>query len=132
MKRTLIAVFCAVAAIGLSAAVASAKPGHGHNGFSGTFQCTDGSQITVTLSGSGRFSAAHLVPSNRPVVPLRLDIVGTENGQVIFQEHVAKHRMHPRKTTLTCSGTFTQTDPQTGQPITITIDVVGFLPHGRR
>jgi hypothetical protein len=58
--------------------------------------------------------------------------VGTENGQVIFETHVAKHRTHPRKTTLTCSGTFTQTDPQTGQPITITIDVVGFLPHGRR
>ena len=31
-----------------------------------------------------------------------------------------------------CSGTFTQTDPDTGQPITITIDVIGFLPHGRR
>jgi hypothetical protein len=40
--------------------------------------------------------------------------------------------MHPRKTTPTCSGTFTDTDPQTGQPITITIDVVVFLPHGRR
>ena len=131
MKRTLFALLCAVAAIGLSAAGASAKPGHGRNGFTGTFQCTDNTQITVALSGNGRFNAAHTVPGNHPVVPLRLDIVGTENGQVIFETHVAKHRMHPRKTTLTCSGTFTQTDPQTGQPITITIDVVGFLPHGR-
>ena len=89
-------------------------------------------QVSVALSGSGRFSAAHLVPSNAPVVPLKLDIVGTENGQVVFSEHVVKHRTHPRKTTLTCSGTFTQTDPDTGQPITITIGVIGFLPHGRR
>jgi hypothetical protein len=65
-------------------------------------------------------------------VPLRLDIVGTENGEVIFSEHRSKKRMKPRKTTLTCSGTFMDTDPNTGQPITITIDVVGFLPHGRR
>jgi hypothetical protein len=40
--------------------------------------------------------------------------------------------MHPRKTTLTCSDAFTQTDPETGQPLTIAIDVIGFLPHGRR
>jgi hypothetical protein len=80
----------------------------------------------------GGFSTAHLVPSNAPAVPLRLDIVGTENGQVVFETHLAKHRAHPRRTTLTCSGTFTDTDPQTGQPITITIDVVAFLPHGRR
>jgi hypothetical protein len=132
MKRTLFAVLFALAVIGLSAAGASAKPGHGKNGFSGTFQCTDGSQVSVALSGNGRFSTAHLVPSNAPAVPLKLDIVGTENGQVVFETHVAKHRMHPRKTTLTCSGTFTDTDPQTGQPITITIDVVVFLPHGRR
>ena len=132
MKRMFFAVLCVFAAIALGASMASAKPGHGRNGFSGTFQCTDGSEVTVALSGSGKFAAAHLVPSNAPVVPLRLDIVGTENGQVIFEQHVAKHRLHPRKTTLTCSGTFTETDPQTGQPITITIDVVGFLPHGRR
>jgi hypothetical protein len=132
MKRTLFAVLFALAVIGLSAAGASAKPGHGKNGFSGTFQCTDGSQVSVALSGNGRFSTAHLVPSNAPAVPLKLDIVGTENGQVVFETHVAKHRMHPRKTTLTCSGTFTDTDPQTGQPITITIDVIVFLPHGRR
>lgn len=132
MKRAFFAFLCAVAVIALTASAALAKPGHGRNGFTGTFQCTDGSQVTVALSGNGRFASAHLVPSNAPVVPLRLDIVGTENGQVVFEEHVAKHRMHPRKTTLTCSGTFTQTDPQTGQPITIAIDVVGFLPHGRR
>jgi hypothetical protein len=132
MKRMFIALLFAVAVIALGASTASAKPGHGRNGFSGTFQCTDGSQVTVALSGNGRFSTAHLVPSNAPAVPLRLDIVGTENGQVVFETHVAKHRMHPRKTTLTCSGTFTDTDPQTGQPITITIDVVVFLPHGRR
>ncbi len=86
----------------------------------------------MALSGSGRFAAAHLVPSNAPVVPLKIDIVGTENGQVVFQQHVVKHRMHSRKTTLTCSGTFMDTDPQTNQPVTIAIDVVGFLPHGRR
>src|ERR671924_686503 len=132
MKRMLIAAVCAVGLLAFAASGASAKPGHGRNGFTGTFQCTDGSQVTVTLSGGGRFAAAHLVPSNAPVVPLRIDIVGTENGQVVFEQHVAKHRLHPRKTTLTCSGTFTDTDPQTGQPVTITIDVVAFLPHGRR
>jgi hypothetical protein len=132
MKRTLFAVFFAVAVIGLSAAGASAKPGHGKHSFTGTFQCTDGSQVSVALSGNGKFSAAHLVPSNAPVVPLRLDVVGTENGQVVFETHIAKHRAHPRKTTLSCSGTFTDTDPATGQPITIQIDVVAFLPHGRR
>ena len=132
MKRTILAVLCALALLGLSAAGAAAKPGHGKKSFSGTFTCTDGSQVTVALSGNGRFSTAHLVPSNAPVVPLKLDIVGTENGQVVFSVHVQKKRMHPRKTTLTCSGEFTQTDPATGQPITITIDVIGFLPHGRR
>jgi hypothetical protein len=132
MKRTLFAVLCALVLLALSAAGAAAKPGHGSKSFSGTFNCTDGSQVTVALSGSGRFAAAHLVPSNAPVVPLKLDIVGTENGQVVFSQHVQKKRMHPRKTTLTCSGTFTQTDPSNGQPVTITIDVVGFLPHGRR
>jgi hypothetical protein len=132
MKRMFIALLCVVGTIALGASAASAKPGHGRNGFTGTFQCTDGSQVTVALSGGGRFAAAHLVPSNAPAVPLRLDIVGTENGQVVFEQHFVKHRMHARKTTLTCSGTFTDTDPQTGQPITITIDVVAFLPHGRR
>ena len=132
MKRTLLAVLCALGLVGLSATGAAAKPGHGSKSFSGTFTCTDGSQVTVALSGNGRFSAAHLVPSNAPVVPLRLDITGTENGQVIFCVQVSKKRLKPHKTTLTCSGTFTDTDPNTGQPITITIDVVGFLPHGRR
>ncbi len=132
MKRTLLVVLCALGLLALGAAGAAAKPGHGSKGFTGTFSCTDGSQVTVTLSGSGRFAAAHLVPSNAPVVPLKLVIVGTENGQVIFSEHVMKKRLHPRKTTLTCSGTFTQTDPETGQPITITIDVIVFLPSGRR
>ena len=132
MRRMFIALLCAIGVLALGASAASAKPGHGRNGFTGTFQCTDSSQITVALSGAGRLNAAHLVPSNAPIVPLRVDIVGTESGQVVFESHVAKHRMHPRKTTLTCSGTFTDTDPQTGQPITIAIDVVGFLPHGRR
>ena len=132
MKRMFLAVLCAVAVVGLAAAGASAKPGHGRNGFSGTFQCTDNSQVTIALSGAGRLNAAHVVPSNAPIVPLRVDIVGTENGQVIFQSHVVKHRAHPRKTTLTCSGTFTDTDPQTGQPVSIAIGFVGFLPHGRR
>jgi hypothetical protein len=132
MKRVFIAFACAIAVIALGASTALAKPGHGHNGFSGTFKCTDGSQVSIALSGNGTFSTAHLVPSNAPAVPLRLDIVGTENGQVVFETHVAKHRMHPRKTTLTCSGTFTDTDPQTGQPLAITIDAVVFLPHGRR
>ena len=132
MKRMSFVVLCVFAAMALGASIASAKPGHGKKSFSGTFQCTDGSQVNVALSGSGKFAAAHLVPSNAPVVPLRLDIVGTENGQVVFEQHVAKHRAHPRKTTLTCSGTFMQTDPQNGQPTTISIDVVGFLPHGRR
>jgi hypothetical protein len=132
MKRMFFAVFCVFAVIALGASIASAKPGHGRNGFTGTFQCTDGSEVTVALSGAGKFAAAHLVPSNAPVVPLRIDIVGTENGQVVFEQHVAKRRLHPRKTTLTCSGTLTDTDPATGQPVTITIDVVAFLPHGRR
>jgi hypothetical protein len=132
MKRMFIALLFVVGIIAFGASMASAKPGHGRNGFSGTFQCTDGSEVNVALSGNGKFSAAHLVPSNAPAIPLRLDIVGTENGQVVFETHISKHRMHPRKTTLTCSGTFTDTDPQTGQPITITIDVVAFLPHGRR
>jgi hypothetical protein len=132
MKRMLFAVLCVFAALALGASMASAKPGHGRNGFSGTFKCTDGSQVSVALSGNGTFSAAHLVPSNAPAVPLRLDIVGTENGQVVFEQHVAKQRLHPRKTTLTCSGTFSDTDPATGQPVTITINVVAFLPHGRR
>jgi hypothetical protein len=132
MKRMLIAAVCAVGLLAFAASGASAKPGHGHNGFSGTFQCTDGSQVTIALSGAGKFNAAHTVPSNAPLVPLRVDILGTENGQVIFESHVVKHRVHPRKTTLTCSGTFTQTDPATGQPITITIDFVAFLPSGRR
>ena len=132
MKRMLFAVLFAVAVIGLSAAGASAKPGHGKKSFAGTFQCTDGSTVSVALSGSGKFSTAHLVPSNAPAVPLRIDIVGTENGQVIFEQHAVKHHAHARKTTLTCSGTFTDTDPATGQPITIQIDVVVFLPHGRR
>ena len=132
MKRMLFAALCLFAAIAFGASTASAKPGHGHNGFAGTFQCTDNSQVSVALSGNGKFSTAHLVPSNAPAVPLRLDIVGTENGQVVFETHVAKHRVHPRKTTLTCSGTFADTDPSTGQPVTITIDAVVFLPHGRR
>ncbi len=132
MKRMFIVLLCAIGVFALGASAASAKPGHGRNGFTGTFECTDGSQVTVALSGGGRFSVAHLVPSNAPIVPLRIDIVGTENGQVIFESHVVKHRAHPRKTTLTCSGTFMDTDPQTGDPITITIDFVGFLPHGRR
>jgi hypothetical protein len=132
MKRTILAVLCALALLGLSAAGAAAKPGHGKKSFSGTFSCTDGSQVSVALSGNGRFSTAHLVPSNAPAVPLRIDIVVTENGQVIFSQHVQKKRMHPRKTTLTCSGAFLDTDPANGQPVTITIDVIVFLPHGRR
>ena len=132
MKRAFVALSCAVVVIALGASAAVAKPGHGKKGFAGTFQCTDGSEVSVALSGNGKFSAAHLVPSNAPAIPLRVDVVGTENGQVVFETHVRKHRAHPRKTTLTCSGTFTDTDPQTGQPVTITIDVVAFLPHGRR
>src|SRR5438874_13783937 len=54
MKRTLLVVLCALGLLALSAATASAKPGHGRNGFSGTFQCTKGSQVTVALSGYGR------------------------------------------------------------------------------
>lgn len=132
MKRMFIALLCAIGVFALSASAASAKPGHGRNGFTGTFGCTDSSQVTIAVSGNGRLNTAHLMPSNAPIVPLRLDVVGTENGQVIFESHAVKHRAHPRKTTLTCSGTFTDTDPQTGQPITLTIDFVGFLPHGRR
>jgi hypothetical protein len=133
MKRTLLAVLCALALAGLSTAVAAAKPGHGSKSFTGSFMCSDGSQVAVALSGNGRFSTAHLVPSNAPAVPLKIDIVGTENGQVVFSQHVSKKRLLKRhKTTLACSGTFTDTDPATGQPITITIDVIVFLPHGRR
>ena len=83
MKRTLLAVLCALGLVGLSAMLSTA-------------------------------------------------VVAAADGQVIFSVHVSKKRLKPHKTTLTCSGTFTDTDPNTGQPITITIDVVGFLPHGRR
>src|SRR5437764_15134634 len=102
MKRTLLVVLCVLGLFAFSAATATAKPGHGRNGFTGTFTCTGGSQVTVALSGNGRFSTAHAVPSNAPVVVLKLDIAGTENGQVVFSQHVQKKQMHPRKTTLTC------------------------------
>ena len=68
MKRILLVVLCALGLFALSAAGAAAKPGHGRNGFSGTFQCTDGSRTAID-------AAPCIPPFPKPAARVRFFIV---------------------------------------------------------
>jgi hypothetical protein len=116
-----------------STAFAAPTNSQSPNLFEGTVSCNNGQTLSVVVPGnSGNNSkaaeTAHIVGSTSVFAVKSLSIVGTEGGQVIFSSSITHAENASFQGSLvTCTTSFTTTDPQTGQLATIAITATGFF-----
>ena len=127
-----------VTALGLLAVIASpaaAAPTNAKQAELVDLTCANGATYAIVANGNGLFSPGHILDAEgRNLIPVAFHFVGVnESGDVLFDETIAK----PGQMTglsgelLDCTFTETETDPETGETVTITGTVTLFVtPRG--
>ncbi|MBA2632235.1 MAG: hypothetical protein H0U86_04440 [Chloroflexi bacterium] len=115
----------------LPAAVA-AVPGSGQNAIVVTLECDDGNELSLISQAhlNGRFAAAHIIGSNRPVTLVSLSFVVSIEGVVVDRgsfEHAHPQQGQP---IVSCTGFFEFTDPATGALLRVDLESTGSFPAG--
>jgi hypothetical protein len=93
--------------------------------------CTNGATYSIVANGNGDFSPGHILDAEgQTLIPVAFHFVGMNaSGAVIFDESIAK----PGQMTglsgdlIDCTFTATDTDPDTGEVITINGSVTLFV-----
>jgi hypothetical protein len=139
MRQTLFTRLCAlVVAVGLLAVVASptsAAPTNAKNAELIDLTCANGATYAIVANGNGAFTPGHVLDGEgRTVVPVAFHFVGVDaTGGVVFDESIAKSgQMSGLSGDLVdCTFTVTDTDPETGDTVTINGTVTLFVtPRG--
>jgi hypothetical protein len=135
MQRFVITRLCtllvALGFVGLLVAPASAAPSNAHNAQLVDLTCANGATYTIITNSSGAFSPGHLVDADGNVlIPVAFHFVGMNaSGAVVFDDTLAK----PGKMSglsgdlVDCTFTVTDTDPDTGEIITVNGTVTLFV-----
>jgi hypothetical protein len=127
-----------VVAFGFLAVVASptsAAPTNAKKAELVDLTCTNGAVYSIVANGNGLFSPGHILEAEgHNLIPVTFHFVGVnENGDVLFDETIAKPGQMAGLTgdLVECSFTETETDPDTGEVLTITGTVTLFVaPRG--
>jgi hypothetical protein len=127
-----------VTAVGLLAVLANpagAAPTNAKKGELVDLTCANGATYAIVANGNGLFSPGHILDAEgRNLIPVSFHFVGeNENGDVLFDETIAKPgQMSGLSGDLVeCSFTETETDPDTGETITINGTVTLFVTPRR-
>jgi hypothetical protein len=120
----------AVVASPTSAAPTNAKPAEIFD-----LPCSNGAVYTIATIGNGAFTPGHILDAEgRILIPVTFHFVVTnENGDVLFDDTAAKPGQMAGLTgdLVECTFTETETDPETGETVTITGTVTLFVtPRG--
>jgi len=127
-----------VIALGLLAVVASpasAAPSNARNAELVDLICANGATYAIVANGDGNFSPGHILDAEgRNLIPVAFHfLVTNENGDVLFDETITK----PGQMTglsgdlVTCTFTETETDPESGETVTINGTVTLFVAPRR-
>ena len=123
-----------IVALGLIAVMgspASAAPTNAPNAELIDLSCTNGATYSIVANGNGAFTPGHILDgAGQTLVPVSFHFVGTnENGDVVFDESIAKpgQMMGVSGDLVDCTFTATDTDPDTGEIITINGTVTLFV-----
>jgi hypothetical protein len=125
-----------VTALGLVAVLSSpaaAAPTNAKKAELVDLTCTNGAVYSIVANGNGLFSPGHILDGeNNNLIPVTFHFVGTnENGDVLFDETIAKPGQMSGLSGDLFDCTFTKTDPDTGETVTITGTVTLFVtPRG--
>ena len=135
MQRSLFtrlgALVVALGFIGLLATPVGAAPTNAPNADLIDLSCANGATYTIVANSSGAFSPGHIVDGEGNVlIPVAFHFVGVdESGAVVFDDTLAK----PGRMTglsgdlLECTFTETDTNPDTGETVTINGTVTLFV-----
>lgn len=116
-----------------SNALAAPTNSHSPNLFEGIASCSNGQTVMVVVPGtssdnSKAVEVAHIVGSTSVFAAKSVSFVGTEGGQVVFSQTITHAQNASFQGSLvTCTTSFSLTDPQTGQVVTVAITARGFF-----
>ena len=117
------------------ASPASAKPTIAKNAELVDLTCTNGATYAIVANGNGDFTPGHILDGDgRTLVPVAFRfLVVNENGDVLFDETTAKPgQMNGLSGDLVdCAFTATETDPESGETVTINGTVTLFVTPRR-
>jgi hypothetical protein len=127
-----------IVALGLlvmAAIPSSAAPSNAKKSELVDLTCANGATYAIVANGNGLFSPGHILDAEgQNLIPVAFHFVGVnEKGDVLFDETVAKPgQMNGLSGDLVeCTFTETETDPETGETITINGTVTVFVvPRG--
>jgi hypothetical protein len=127
-----------ITAIGLLAVLASpvgAAPTNAKPAELIDLTCANGATYAIVANGNGLFSPGHILDAEgRNLIPVAFRFVGVnENGDVLFDDTIAKPGQMSGLSgdLVSCTFTETETDPETGETVTITGTVTVFVtPRG--
>ena len=139
MYRSLITRLSAlITALGFLVFVASpagAAPTNGRTAELVDLTCANGATYAIVASGNGSFSPGHVLDGEgRTLIPVAFHFVGVnENGDVIFDETIAKpgEMKGISGDLVDCTFTLTETDPDTGEVVTLNGTVTLFVAPRR-
>jgi hypothetical protein len=127
-----------VIALGLLAVMASpaaAAPINAPSAGSFNLTCANGVVYTIVTNGNGAFTPGHILDAEgKTLIPVAFHFVGVnESGAVLFDESIAKPGQMNGLSgdLLDCTFSETETDPETGEILTINGTVTLFVaPRG--
>ena len=97
--------------------------------------CANGATYAIVANGNGLFSPGHILDAEgQNLIPVAFHFVGVnESGGVLFDETIAKPGQINGLSgdLLDCTFTETETDPETGETVTITGTVTLFVTPRR-
>lgn len=130
---------CAVGA-GMTVSPATADPTNTKNGFGPiSVVCDNGDTFDVFVNGRGEFTAAHITNSTSTLVPVEFGpstfTVTDEDGNILFTESdpgsTKGQSASGKKNLVDCTYTIKLSDPSTGETVTGSGSVVGFVTPNR-
>jgi hypothetical protein len=132
MHATRVARLClgVVAALSLTAGVASAAPINAKKGQTFDVTFDNGQTHTIATNGSGSLTPGNIIAGETgELIPVAVEVTGTLNGEVVFHEVAVKQgNMNGVSGDLMhCAFGFSETDPATGDVFTVSGSADVFL-----
>ena len=119
----------------MASPAASAAPTNAKPAALFDLSCANGATYAIVVNGNGEFTPGHILDADgRTVIPVAFHIVVVnESGEVIFEDNTAKPGQMKGLSgdLLDCTFTETETDPETGETVTINGTVTLFVTPRR-
>jgi hypothetical protein len=125
MRRACLATLFALAVASAAVAPAAAAP-HNKNTALVQTQCDNGHNYTVRVNERSNINGAVHVEGVGPVKVVSLTAFEQGTSNVLFSDR----SNFPKPANVTCTGTITEVDPDTGEPFTFDFEVTVYLKRG--